>query len=112
MKLTVKQLVQGSVALDKLGSKAVKIIGQKNLYNVVKNIATTQPDLIAYEKVRMSLMEEYSTENGIPINKVQEFNAKIEEVQARELDLVIHVIELDDGMIERAELTANDLYLL
>jgi hypothetical protein len=120
MKLTLKQLVNGSEALNRLGGKGVKELTQKVFYNLSKNIGLIQPELVVYEKTRMSLIDKYSIETktkdgdvyGIPPKNLSAFNAEIEVIQSTELDLSILPCTLTDEIIEKAGITAIDLYLL
>lgn len=117
MKLTIKQLVGGSDALRRLGAHGIKELTQKVFYNVNKNIRAIAPELELYEKMRQSIINQYSSaqqngEYGIHPRDIPVVNAEIEEAQAREVDIPILVCSLTDKIIESAEIKAADLFAL
>jgi hypothetical protein len=117
MKLTVKQLVQASEALKRLGEKGIKALTQKVFYNISKNIRVISSELELYEKIRQSLIEKYSAEQkdgsfGVLPKDVPLLNAEIEDAQAREVELPILACTLTDEIIEKAEIHAADLAVL
>lgn len=117
MKLTIKQLVIGSDALRRLGAHGIKDLTQKNFYNVSKNIRAITPELEIHEKMRQSILDQYSNvqqngEYGISPKDIPAVNAEIEEVQVREVDIPILICSLTDKIIENAEIKASDLIAL
>ena len=117
MKLTVKQLVDASDALKRLGEKSIKVLTQKVFYNVSKNIRAISTELELYEKMRQSLIEKYSAEQkdgsfGVLPVDVPTLNKEIEEAQMREVELPILMCTLTDEIIEKADIHASDLAVL
>ena len=104
----------------RLGGMGVKELTLKVFYNLSKNIGRIQPELVVYEKTRMSLFDSYS-ENvkskdgdiyGIPPSKQMAFNNEIESILSKEVELDILSIHLTDEIIEKAAITATELFLL
>ena len=116
MKLTLRQLVNGSEAMARLGGKGVKELTLKVFYNLSKNIGQIQPELVVYEKTRMSLFDSYSEEvgdvYGIPPSKQMAFNNEIESILSKVVEINVLPIHLTDEVIEKASITATELFLL
>lgn len=118
MKLTLKQLVNASESLVTLSKKGAKELPVKAIYSLAKNVAIVQPELEAYEKARTALVDKYSVDSddgksrGLPVKNIAPFTCELEEIQAEEFDLDIRVIPLTDADIEKAGITAQDLFVL
>lgn len=129
VKLTLKQIINGSAPLNRLGSE--KFRGKnagKITYALAKNIALTEPHVLAYQKAQTALFEKYQTkrkltaeekEKGVEPNwivaedVIKAFNEEVEELLADEIELDIRPIILPEPTDESPLLiNAVDLFLL
>ena len=132
MKLTVKQLLEATDALRRLGDKSIKVLTPKVFHNVSRSILaiTKSGELELYESARQSLIKCASKElpihtclkcglvtnengYGVPPSDVRQLNIDIEKEQMRETeDLKILTCTVTDEIIENAGISASDLAAL
>ena len=99
MKIKVADLYNLSLGLNELSKKELPIALAFKIQRAQKKVSE---ELIASDKVRQSLIEKYKEkelENGvvqIKKDKLNEFNDKINELMAQEIDLDIEKINIDD----------------
>lgn len=99
MKIKVADLYNLSLGLNELSKKELPIALAFKIQRAQKKVSE---ELIASDKVRQSLIEKYKEkvlDNGdvqIKKDKLNEFNEKINELMAQEIDLDIEKINIDD----------------
>ena len=99
MKIKVADLYNLSLGLNELSKKELPIALAFKIQRAQKKVSE---ELIASDKVRQSLIEKYKEkelDNGsvqIKKDKLDEFNEKINELMAQEIDLDIEKINIDD----------------
>lgn len=99
MKIKVADLYNLSFGLNELSRKELPIALAFKIQRAQKKVSE---ELIASDKVRQSLIEKYKEkelDNGavqIKKDKLNEFNEKINELMAQEIDLDIEKINIDD----------------
>lgn len=99
MKIKVADLYNLSLGLNELSRKELPIALAFKIQRAQKKVSE---ELIASDKVRQSLIEKYKEkelDNGnvqIKKDKLNEFNEKINELMAQEIDLDIEKINIDD----------------
>jgi len=99
LKIKVADLYNLSLGLNELSKKELPIALAFKIQRAQKKVSE---ELIASDKVRQSLIEKYKEkelDNGvvqIKKDKLNEFNEKINELMAQEIDLDIEKINIDD----------------
>ena len=113
MKLTLKQLLEGSQALSNLGED--KTLDAKLKYSIARNIRLIQQELTEYEKTRIDLIKtKYGTEGEdgnytVPQKNTPALIKELEALQSVEVDLDIHLLAPSAACVN---MSANDIYLL
>jgi len=131
IKISLKKIVNSAEALIKLGNEKIVCKNSgKITYAISKNIAQTDPHVIAFQKSQQNLMEKYRVLTKVPFidaNKQLTFEekwiippkdqkayeAEIEEILAEEIELEIRPVVFPEPTEESSlPLSSVDLYLL
>jgi hypothetical protein len=99
MKLTLKQIVEASPALARLGSEKLPV---KMAYTIGRNIQKLKPELENFDKTRDDLIKNrYGVKNDdgnfeIPTKNREKFVDEINVLQALEVEIDIWVVKLSE----------------
>ena len=113
MKLTLKQLLEGSQSLSNLGED--KTLTAKLKYSIARNIRLIQQELVEYEKTRIDLIKtKYGIEGEdgnytVPPKNTPALIKELEALQSVTVDLDIHLLAPSAACVN---MSANDIYLL
>ncbi|MEG0180776.1 MAG: hypothetical protein RR657_02710 [Peptostreptococcaceae bacterium] len=122
MKLTIRQLLNGTMVLGEISRKELPV---KVSYALAKNIAKIEKELDVYNKEREKLIEKYSVkdENNKTIIdennqlKIQDaylenWSEDIKTLQDIEADIDIHKFKLDELINHNLKMTPTELMVI
>jgi hypothetical protein len=110
MKLTLRQIVNASPALGRVGAEKASA---KFAYNIARNLRLTEPEVLGYQKAHNELVEKYRAKNKdgewvIPDENQKIFTKEVEELLEQEVELDIHTFAL----LDEIKISGIDLFLL
>lgn len=111
MKLTLREAVQGYMALQRIGSEKMPI---KQAYTLQRNMRIMESDVKAYEEKRIEFIKSYNAKNEtgefyVPENRITSFQKKMAQLGETEIEAAIQTIPMEDVSFEIAP---NDLISL